>query len=231
MVTKLSQIPHAESIERALEGGRLAQLIEDNIDTSEYQGPAPYPLEYRLARPLGPGELEVAEGVVHGKSYAAIIADRPNPMPDDGIYNEKAIPVALRRVREAVGLPGLPKGRRAQLARHLFCLGLITPSEQEKSERYLPPTSNVVLGLLSHGSTQEEIEEMTGIELKNKLPRIYKLTGGISDNFLGGPTLAAVTAAFDRGIFSTTPDMVMPPEYLLFTVPHLLRLDRLQEPA
>ena len=212
---KLS-IPRDTEIADAVVKGRLGALILAN--TQDLQLPEPAALE-RPELPLSEYEDAVAIGAINAMTSAEIGAQFPR-----GQASPKTVERSLKGVMDR-----LHAVNRAQLSRHLFCLGLALPDEDISDiTPELTPTSKIILGLVSHGLGNAEIVDATQPWLsENAIKRSLMSTGDelrLVRDMLGRRRDASltVTLAFEQNVFSVQPDLVMPAGFLVAGMQRLL---------
>ena len=212
---KLS-IPRDTEIADAVVRGRLGALILAN--TQDLQLPEPLTLE-RPNPEFSESEDAVVIGAINGQTSREIAALFPHGTETYSTV-ENSLEKSMRRLHAA---------NRAQLSRHLFCLGLALPDEDIPDVTpELTPTTKLIVGLVSHGLSNAEIVDATQPWVsESAVKRALRSAGDELRLVRGmlstrrGATLT-VTLAFEQNVFSTEPDLVMSPGFLIPGMQRLL---------
>lgn len=196
--------------------GRLGNLILANAAGLEL--PNTRPLE-RPKQPLSEYEKTVAMGAIRSLTSREI-----GSWFGPGQSSPKTVERNLHAVMSRMGVAS-----RAQLARHLYCLGIATPDENvPEGSPNLTPTHKLVLGLVSHGLSNAGIVAATQPWLSdNAVKRTMIVVGDelrLASGMVGGRRDAALTVslAFEQEVFGTHRDKVMSPDFLIPGMQRLL---------
>lgn len=199
-------LPHQERIAQAMVEGRLGKLILANTDVTDL--PGPWPLE-RPEPDLSDLDVDVAVEHINGQSRRQNAASHETPLSPARV--DEILANTHSRLRTA---------DMAHMARYLFCLGYALPDEELPDVTFeLSPTGVILFGLRTHGLSRQQVKRATDPWGATGVVRIIRETArglleppGL-DSLRQSPHVDGYAArvAFEFGVFSSAPDLLMPP--------------------